>query len=144
MGSGIERGFGSTKEAFSNWIGYGKPCYAPRVKPTAREAIQCILEAGGIPVVAHPYLYGWTSVTKEVYLVLLQRLSQLKADGMLGVEAFHGEASFAQKIETQACAETLDLICTAGSDYHGDNKPGLSMYDGSSCIAVSNAATDST
>ncbi len=122
---------GSTKEAFSDWIGYGKPCYAPRVKPSAREAIGCILAAGGVPVVAHPYLYDWTSGTARVSKLLLRRLSDLKSDGLLGVEAFHGEADFAEKIETQAAARTLDLICTAGSDCHGDNKPGLSMYDGS-------------
>lgn len=121
---------GSPKEAFSNWIGYGKPCYASRVKPTAKEAIESILAAGGIPVAAHPYLYEWTSGTKQVSDTLLKRLSQLKSDGLLGVEAFHGEASFAQKIEIEAAAHTLDLICTAGSDYHGDNKPGLSMYTG--------------
>jgi len=122
---------GSVKEAFNSWIGYGKPCYAARVKPTAKEAIDSILEAGGVPVVAHPYLYEWTSGSREVASLLLQRLSKLKADGLLGVEAFHGEASMAQKIEIEAAAKTLDLICTAGSDYHGDNKPGLSMYDGS-------------
>jgi len=120
----------SVKEAFSDWIGYGKPCYAPRVKPSAKEAIECILSAGGIPVVAHPYLYEWTSGSKQVSSILLQRLSKLKADGLLGVEAFHGEASPAQQIEIEAAAKTLELICTAGSDYHGDNKPGLSMYSG--------------
>ncbi len=122
---------GSVKEAFSNWIGYGKPCYAPRVKPSAKEAIECILSAGGIPVVAHPYLYEWTSGSKQVSDILLQRLSSLKADGLLGVEAFHGEASPAQQMEIEAAAKTLELICTAGSDYHGVNKPGLAMYNGS-------------
>lgn len=122
---------GSSKEAFSDWIGYGKPCYAPRVKPSAKEAIGCILAAGGVPVVAHPYIYEWTSGTGSVSTLLLRRLSELKSDGLLGVEAFHGEADFAEKIETEAAANTLDLICTAGSDCHGDNKPGVSMYDGS-------------
>ena len=121
---------GSVKEAFSNWLGYGKPCYAPRVKPSAKEAIECILSAGGIPVVAHPYLYEWTSGSNQVSNVLLQRLSRLKADGLLGVEAFHGEAPPAQKKEIEAAAKTVELVCTAGSDYHGDNKPGLSMYSG--------------
>ena len=121
---------GSVKEAFSDWLGYGKPCYAPRMKPAAKEAIRSILDAGGIPVVAHPYLYGWTSGSRQVSSILLQRLTQLKADGLLGVEAFHGEASPAQQIEVEAAAKTVDLVCTAGSDYHGDNKPGLSMYNG--------------
>lgn len=121
---------GSVKEAFNDWIGYGKPCYAKRLKPTAKEAIKYILDAGGIPVVAHPFLYGWASGSKQVSALLLERLSKLKDDGLLGVEAFHGEASGAQKIETAAAAKTLDLICTAGSDYHGGNKTGVSMYEG--------------
>lgn len=122
---------GSTREAFNDWIGYGKPCYAKRVKPTVKEAVKSILEAGGIPVVAHPYLYEWTSGLRQVSNIILQHLSQMKSYGLLGVEAFHGEASLAQKIETEAAAKTLDMFCSAGSDYHGDNKPGVSMYNGS-------------
>ncbi|MHB1484538.1 MAG: PHP domain-containing protein [Saccharofermentanales bacterium] len=121
---------GSTKEAFNNWLSEGKPGYAPRSKSTSEEAIAWITDAGGIPVIAHPYLYGWTSGLKTVSPLMIKRLEDLKRQGLLGVEAFHGEATFAQKLETEAAAKTLDLFCTAGSDYHGNNKPEVAMYDG--------------
>ncbi len=126
----VRKGYvGSVKEAFKEILGDEKACYVRRDKPTAKEAIDCILDAGGIPVVAHPYLYGWTGGQRQVSKVLLAKLEKLKVDGLLGVEAFHGEASFAQQIESQAAARTLDLFCTAGSDYHGDNKKNVRMYD---------------
>lgn len=128
----VRKGFsGNVKEAFNRWLGYGKPCYAKRIKPTAREAIRCILDAGGIPVVAHPYLYDWTSGTGEVSELLLKKLFILKSYGLSGVEAFHGEATHLQRLEIQGAAATAELFCTAGSDYHGDNKRGLLMYQGS-------------
>lgn len=119
---------GSVKEAFDNWIGYNKPCYAKRLKPTAKDAIKAITDAGGVPVLAHPYLYDWTSGTHQVSDALLSKLEALKSAGLLGVEAFHGEANSAQSLETLGAAITLDLIPTVGSDYHGLNKPGLRMY----------------
>lgn len=122
---------GSAKEAFNDWLGEDKPCYAPRTRSTAKDAIDWIIGAGGIPVLAHPYLYGWTSGFRLVSPLLLRRLGDLKSYGLLGVEAFHGEATYAQKIESEAAAKTLGLFCTAGSDYHGGNKPEVSMYDGS-------------
>lgn len=122
---------GSAKEAFTEWLSEGRPCYAPRSRSTSKDTIDWITDAGGIPVVAHPYLYGWTSGSKFVSPLLLEKLNELKGFGLLGVEAFHGEASYAQKLECEAAAKTLDLFCTAGSDYHGNSKPGVSMYDGS-------------
>lgn len=119
---------GSVKEAFDNWIGYNKPCYAKRIKPTAKDAIKAITDAGGVSVLAHPYLYGWTSGTSSISDVLLSKLQALKNVGLLGVEAFHGEATAAQSLETLGSAVTLGLIPTVGSDYHGLNKPGLRMY----------------
>lgn len=119
---------GSVKEAFDNWIGYNKPCYAKRLKPTAKDAIKAITDAGGVPVLAHPYLYGWTSGTSSISDMLLSKLQALKNVGLLGVEAFHGEATAAQSLETLGGAVTLGLIPTVGSDYHGLNKPGLRMY----------------
>mgnify|MGYP000750798150 FL=1 len=47
----------SVKEAFDRYLGDGKPCYIPKEGVTAKEAITCIREAGGHPVLAHPPQY---------------------------------------------------------------------------------------
>lgn len=127
----VRKGYvGSVKEAFREWLGNGKSCYASRIKPTAKEAIECIMSNGGVSVVAHPYLYGWTSGKNEVSSLLINRLLFLKKQGLCGVESFHGEALTNQKLESFAATKTIGLLTTAGSDYHGDNKKGLKMYDG--------------
>jgi predicted metal-dependent phosphoesterase TrpH len=119
----------SVSDAFDNLFGYGRPCYIRRDKPGIQEAFSVIRNAGGVPVLAHPYLYKWTGGARVVSPKLMDSLRILKASGLAGVEAFHGESTKEQKEETYAAALALGLIPTAGSDYHGINKPGLAMYN---------------
>ena len=52
-GNLVSLGYAETKdEAAEKYI---KPCKTNHLRPDAREAIQAILAAGGIPVWAHPY-----------------------------------------------------------------------------------------
>ena len=44
----------SVKEAFERYLGPGCPCYVPREKVTPVQAVRMTLEAGGIPILAHP------------------------------------------------------------------------------------------
>ena len=54
----LEHGFVSTKhEAFEKYIGNGAPCYVPREKVTPEKAVELILKADGVPILAHPILY---------------------------------------------------------------------------------------
>ncbi len=125
----IRKGYvGSVKEAFDNYLTKGKSCYAGREKATAGEAVEAISIAGGIAVLAHPFLYGWTSCLNTVSDALIEKLIKLKESGLKGVEVFHGEASKCQSLETKGAADTLGLTVTAGSDYHGANKHNLKMF----------------
>jgi 3',5'-nucleoside bisphosphate phosphatase len=117
----------SVKQAFEQWIGDDKPCFVQREKPSSLQAIRAISDAGGIPVLAHPFLYGWCSNTGNVSSKLIRKLAKLKKQGLVGAEAFHGEATYMQCLETRAAALTLGLISTVGSDYHGANKQGIKM-----------------
>ena len=84
------------------------------------EAIEGILKAKGIPVLAHPF-YG-----NGDQLILGDemegRLKRLLDMGLKGVEAFY--SGFTVKLINQmlALAQKYDLYVTAGSDYHGSNK----------------------
>lgn len=125
----IQKGYvNNVKEAFDNWIGYDRPCYAKRVKTTAEEAICAIEQAGGISVLAHPFLYGWTGGKQTVSPLLIQKLEKLKSHGLSGVEAFHGEATQGQALETYTAALISGLVPTRGSDYHGENKKSIEMF----------------
>ena len=51
----IEKGYAaSVKDAFSKYLGRGKPAYVPRGKLTPFDAIDMVKQSKGIPVLAHP------------------------------------------------------------------------------------------
>ena len=84
------------------------------------EAIEGILQAGGIPVLAHP-AYGSGN---ELILgaEMDERLRRLMDFGLRGVEAYYSGFSPELRAEMLSFAEQYDLYVTAGSDYHGKNK----------------------
>ena len=45
----------SMAEAFERYIGDRCPCYVPREKITPVQAVELVLKAGGVPVLAHPF-----------------------------------------------------------------------------------------
>ena len=102
------------------------------------EAIRSILEAGGIPVLAHPSFGDGDQLI--VGREMEERLRRLTDYGLQGVEAFY--FGFPPKLENEILllAERFGLYVTAGSDYHGTNKmvelgdtgqnPGFPMPDG--------------
>ena len=84
------------------------------------QAIRGILDAGGVPVLAHP-CYGdgdQLILGREMD----RRLRRLMDFGIRGMEAFY--SGFSEKLtgEMLALAGRYDLFVTAGSDYHGKNK----------------------
>lgn len=83
-------------------------------------AIEAILRAGGVPVLAHPfYGSGDQLILGEE---MEERLQKLIGFGLEGVEAYY--SGFTDKLRRQmlAYAERFGLYVTAGSDYHGVNK----------------------
>ena len=84
------------------------------------EAISAVLEAHGIPVLAHPsYGRGDELIIGDD---MDKRLKKLTGFGLLGVEAFYSGFTAPLQKEVLRFAEKYDLYVTAGSDYHGKNK----------------------
>ena len=84
------------------------------------EAIEGILAAGGIPVLAHPcYGSGDELILGSEMDARLRRLTDF---GLQGVEAFY--SGFTDKLRGMMLdfAARYGLYVTAGSDYHGTNK----------------------
>lgn len=114
----------SVKEAFDRYLGDGKPCYVPKEGVTAKEAIACILAAGGHPVLAHPTLYRLGAS------VLEDAVKDLKASGLEGIEAVYSTYTQAQEREIRALAAKYELHMTGGSDFHGTPKPDIQLGTG--------------
>ena len=106
----VEGGYvGSLKEAFDSYIGRGGPAYVERRKLTPAAAVELILRVRGLPVLAHPL-----TVADPETLVI-----ELKAAGLIGIEAYYKDYSAADVGKLLSLAESHQLAVTGGSDYHG-------------------------
>lgn len=103
----------SVAEAFDLYIGRGRPYYVPKPSTTPTLAVRTILDAGGVPILAHP------AITGVEFLI-----PQLAEVGLAGVEAFHAEHTQEQAESLVRVAREYDLIVTGGSDHHGPTSPG--------------------
>lgn len=111
-------------QAFEKYIGNGCPYHVPREKVTQKMAIEMILANGGVPVLAHPVLYKLS--LKE----LDKLLEELKSFGLLGIEGIYTTYRKHETQYIQKLAEKYNLLVTGGSDFHGDNKPGIDLAIG--------------
>ena len=106
----LEKGYiTSIKEAFSRYMGWGKPAYVERDKLTPGEAEELILQANGLPVLAHPL----TANNPETIIL------ELKPKGLVGIEAYYTEYAAEKINRLVSLARRHGLITTGGSDYHG-------------------------
>ncbi len=121
----LDKGFvKSRQEAFDRYVGDHAPCFVPREKITPAQAVALILQAGGVPILAHPPLYHMTKKQLETLL------AELKDAGLLGIEAIYSTYAPADERLMRSLASRYGLLISGGSDFHGENKPGLEMGTG--------------
>ncbi len=118
------------KEAFAAYIGHGKPGFVPRDLPLPNTCIDLIHESGGVAVLAHSTLYGLH------YDQIAQMAGELKAIGLDAMEVRYSTYRAEQEREITKIAQSLDLAFSGGSDFHGDNKPDISLGVGKGRLAV--------
>lgn len=120
-----ENGYvGSNKEAFDRYLGSRCPCYVPREKITPSRAVELILTAGGLPILAHPILYHLSDARLDALV------AGLKQAGLVGIEAIYSSYSPSDERQIRRLAKKYDLLISGGSDFHGANKPGLDLGTG--------------
>lgn len=106
----------SVDEAFDRYLRRGKSAFITKVGLSHQEAIDAILQAGGIPIYAHPGL------DKKDYLI--PRLLSL---GIRGLEVFHSAHSAEDVRRYTELVERENLLATGGSDCHGEGKDWKSL-----------------
>ncbi|MFF2479779.1 PHP domain-containing protein [Paenibacillus sp. NPDC058071] len=82
--------------------------YIPTEYVDACEAVRVILQAGGVPVLAHPGQYKSFEIVPEL----------VKA-GLQGIEVWHPLHNEEDERQAQELASAYKLIMTGGSDFHG-------------------------
>ena len=120
----------SMKEAFEQLLGSRGKAYVQRVVPEAYEIIEWITDAGGIPVLAHPY---WEGFNKEGSATACQTLVE---HGLQGLEVFYGTFSARHISFNLGLARRFDLLMTGGSDFHGTLKPDITLGKGRGSLHV--------
>ncbi len=111
----------SRAEAFARYVGDHAPCFVPRQKVTPAQAVHLVLQAGGIPVLAHPILYHFSDTRLE------DLTASLAAEGLMAIEAIYSTYSAREERLMRQLAARYHLLLCGGSDFHGANKPGLDM-----------------
>ena len=118
------------KTAFDRYLGDNTPYYVPRKFVDPADAIRLILEAGGIPVLAHPLLYHLNE--REIR----ELVSKLKANGLMGIETLYSNNSEQDEVFVRRLAKEFDLLMTGGSDFHGIPKPTIKIGIGKGNLKI--------
>lgn len=110
----VEKGYVKQRQqAFDNFLGKGRKYYVDRAGADLSMASKAIKNSGGVPVHAHP-LSLYLSINS-----LETTMEEIKAKGVMGLEAYHPAIRVSQGQQLEKIARKLDMFVTAGSDYHG-------------------------
>ena len=104
---------------FEEWLVPGAKAFVSREWPDANEACALIREAGGVPVIAHPY---WDIKVPEQVEELIRALD------IGGIEVFYPSHTRKQTEHLLNLAGELGVTATASSDYHGPTHKTFSRF----------------
>ncbi|MBI4767767.1 MAG: PHP domain-containing protein [Deltaproteobacteria bacterium] len=121
----------SLEEAFQKYLTRGAPAYEEKFRFSPSESISMIIQAGGIPVLAHPFTLNYPSLRDLKRLV-----EKLKDDGLKGLEVLYPEHSSDQTRDYFSLVKELNLIYTGGSDFHGDLKNNVDLLSGKGDLKI--------
>jgi predicted metal-dependent phosphoesterase TrpH len=126
----------SKKAAFDLLLAKGRPAYAERYHCTATECIGYIRAAGGIAVLAHPATIHLSDPK------LRSLVGELAKQGLGGIEVYYAEHRPENRKKFIGWAKELGLLCTGGSDFHGENSPDLKLGTGFGQLHVPDEALE--
>jgi 3',5'-nucleoside bisphosphate phosphatase len=133
-----EHGFTkSNKDAFDRFLNDSSPYYVPRDYLSPEATIDLIHEAGGLAVLAHPLLYKYNLEQLDVLIALLAGF------GLDGIEAIYSLNTGFDEGIIRRYANRYNLAITGGSDFHGMNKPDISLGSGKGNLQIPESLLES-
>ena len=102
-----------------------KPAFVPKKTVSLLDVLDLVAKDGAVPVLAHPGAY-FERASKDDLTALRQR-------GLAGLEVYSSYHDSEQTKFYRDISAELDLVATAGSDFHGRIKPHIpfgAMKDG--------------
>ncbi|OGD25410.1 MAG: hypothetical protein A2V57_01920 [Candidatus Aminicenantes bacterium RBG_19FT_COMBO_65_30] len=100
---------------YKEYFAEGKAAHVPKRFIGLLDVLAAAPATGGAPVLAHPGAYFQRTTAEDARV--------LKERGLLGMEVFTSYHTAEQTGFYRGLAEELDLVATAGSDFHGRIKP---------------------
>ncbi len=119
------------EQAFDKYLGKGKPAHVKKFKVSCQQAIKILLDAGGVPVLAHPGLLDFSGAKQ-----MEDFIRTLVSFGLQGIEVYHTDNDTKIRRQLEKMAGKYKLLVTGGSDFHGDFTPGVKLGRGKDNIQV--------
>jgi len=117
----LKKYYEGPKRKFAPYLFYkdyfmeGKPAWVPKRNLSLLDVLELAPQTEGVPVLAHPGAYFQNTSRKDLEI--------LKERGLEGLEVYTTYHDPAQTEFYRKIAGDLDLVPTAGSDFHGRIKP---------------------
>lgn len=122
----VEKGYvADTTAAFAGPLRSDGPYHVPHYAPRLHRALGVIQDAGGVPVLAHPFTGARSGAIlhDQSRDAILEGYQVFVEAGLQGLEIGHRENTEEGKKVLEAIAAEFSLIVTGSSDYHGTRKP---------------------
>jgi 3',5'-nucleoside bisphosphate phosphatase len=110
-----------TNEVFRRFLTEGNPGFVPHRWASLKDAVQWIVQAKGMAVIAHPARYGFTP-NEEFAL-----FTEFKNHGGQGVEVVTGSHTPAEYVTYADMAKEFDLFASRGSDFHSPDESRIDL-----------------
>ena len=120
----------SIKEVFDKYLSPGMPFYVPKTGVSPEDAVRAICDGGGVAILAHPLLYGFTPSQLDTCIELL------KGYGLRGIETYYSTYSPADERNMKRLADRHHLLWSGGSDFHGSVKPHIQIGKGMGHLVI--------
>ena len=126
-----DKGYSSSpKEAFSEWLNVGRPCYSEAQALTDTEAVKLIRLSGGDAYLAHLHL------TKKPPDELEAFVARLASEGLSGIEGYYTDYTPEMERQYRGLARKYGLKISGGTDFHGAFKPHIRIGTGTGSLSI--------
>jgi predicted metal-dependent phosphoesterase TrpH len=122
----VDKGYAKDiQNAFDLYLDESAKGFVQRQEVPMEEALSRVVASGGVPSLAHPVRIAGNNWGK-----LAEYVEDLAGLGMRAIEVYHSDHSPENVSYYASLAERFNLGMTGGSDFHGANKPNISLGTG--------------
>jgi predicted metal-dependent phosphoesterase TrpH len=124
------------QSAFDAYLAKGAKAYIGRRLYRPADATRLMIQAGVVPVLAHPFTLQFDGPELDGFV------AELVDAGLRGIEGYHGDLPLHDQEPFRALGRARGLIVSGGSDYHGHMRPERALPGGKHGVMVPDAALE--